>query len=139
MLIGVTIIGKDVYPFSHYPMFAMPHRLSRVKVYRIALEDYNGQIQWWKHEAYRYPEVFGKKLAEYYKEAETQNPKTAMLYLMQKQRLLLELVRLIELQGNSGRYKTLHIVERAISNTLQITEHTVEIVPFSKLTHGRVY
>src|SRR5476649_448310 len=66
VLLMVTIVGKDFYPFSHYPMFSRLNHMNKVKIYRLALEAKNGEIEWWQHEAYRYPQIVGNKLYQLY-------------------------------------------------------------------------
>src|ERR1700761_3103559 len=94
-LLFVTIRGRDFYPFSSYPMFSWAHQLDKVQVYRIALEDEDGRITWWRHEAHRYPEFVGRALAKYDTAITNSNPQNAAFATLNKQKLLLEVRRLI--------------------------------------------
>jgi len=138
VLIIVTIIGKDFYPFSHYPMFSNKHAVNNVIVYRIALEDDNGKIEWWQHEAYRYPEFIGRKLLGNYTTCAYSNNAIEILAAkMQKRKLLRQVVRLVDMQNiKIKNYTAVHIIERRINTATQIEDKTIEVIPFNKIING---
>ena len=137
-LILVTTIGKDFYPFSHYPMFSFKRTVSKVIVYRIALEDDNGKIEWWQHEAYRYPEFIGRKLLSNYNIcAHSNNAVEILAAQMQKRKLLLHVIRLIDRQNTKLKsYMALHIIERHINSVMQIEDKTIDVISFNKIING---
>lgn len=136
-LLWVTIGRKEAFPFSWYPMYSGPNSLDKVRVFRIALEKTGGEITWWRSRFYRYPEYTGRKLKElrYMLRERVQNE---VFVLLERNRLLLEVMRLIESEeGSVINYKAFHIVERTISDSLEITDRTVEVVSFTELRNGK--
>jgi hypothetical protein len=138
-LLTVTLAGKDFFPFSHYPMFSAPHQLNRVKVYRIALETHDGKIEWWQHEAYRYPEFIGRKLKSLYTNAtSTIDNKTVLLATLEKRRLLCEVLRLLELGGDqAAKYRSFRIIERTVNDQFEIIDKEIDAFKFDKLRGGK--
>jgi hypothetical protein len=130
-LLFVTIRGVDAYPFSHYPMFAGRHALKNIAVIRIALEKPGGELVWWQHEANRYPEFVGRQLKAIYKTAAVSDAKTNVALALRKQKLMLEVERLLTPE-NKKNYVAFHIIERTVNNTLTITDKTVETILFNK-------
>jgi hypothetical protein len=138
-LVLVTIAGRDFYPFSNYPMFSAKHQVSNIKVFRVALETQEGKLEWWQHEAFRYPEFVGKKLKQIYDTLPGNDGKASVLANLQKYKLLAEVLRLIRLDGYAiDHYRAFHLIERTISNNLEIKDKTVEIVLFSNIKNGMV-
>jgi hypothetical protein len=138
LLVGVTIVGKDFSPFSYYPMFSGRHHLQHVKVFRLALETQNGKIEWWQHEAYRYPEFVGRQLLRFYDRLNGTDKKSTALLSLEKHKLLLEVLRIIEADGYSINYKAFHIVERTVSNNFKIVNKTMEVISFTELKRGKI-
>ena len=141
MIIGlfgfVTIKGKDLYPFSHNPMFAKPYRLNEVKIIRIALENEHHEVQWWKHKSYRYPEFIGRRLKDYHYQSIHADNHQKMVLAFKKIKLLREVFRLIELQNQTACITALHIIERTVDENLIVREQTIEIIPLSALKNGK--
>lgn len=138
MLIWTTVRGRDAFPFSHYPMFSDSTDISKVEVFRIALENSNGDIYWWKSEFYRYPEFIGRQFKKLYY-AEGDLTQKAFINL-EKQRLLAEVVRLIELEDKTlESVRNLHIVKRRASSQQQksgeisVKDEIIEIIPLGKI------
>lgn len=134
VLTWVTVTGKDLYPFSSYPMFSAGSK-PPVKVIRLALEDRYGNITWWRSRFYRYPEFSGKKLAPFYQAGSSEKAHPAII--LAKAKLLNELIRLINTNEECSDYKALHIIERTITESLQITERTLEIIQIDAIGNGR--
>jgi hypothetical protein len=134
VLAWVTVSGKDVYPFSSYPMFSAGSK-PPVKVIRLALEDEHGNITWWHSRFYRYPEFAGKKLASFYQENSSEKAHPAIT--LAKAKLLKELTRLINKEEECSDYKAFHIIERTITEGLQVTERTLEIIKIDAIENGR--
>jgi hypothetical protein len=78
-------------------MFSTISSIENIVVYRLAFEKQDGTIEWWKSEFYRYPEFVGKKLAPVLHSSGT-NHKTTIVSLLQKNKLLLDVIRLMELE-----------------------------------------
>jgi len=134
VLTWVTVTGKDLYPFSSYPMFSACNK-PPVKVIRLALEDRHGNITWWRSRFYRYPEFAGKKLVSFYQASSSEKAHPAII--LAKAKLLKELTRLINIDEECSDYKALHIIERTITESLQITERTLEIIQIDAIGNGR--
>ncbi|CAN5305394.1 hypothetical protein BH09BAC6_BH09BAC6_10110 [soil metagenome] len=132
ILLLVTLAARDIYPFSHYPMFAGRHQMDRVKVIRLALETETGEIEWWQHEAYRYPEMAGRKLSQLHTGIPT------ALTTIQQHKLLLEILRLLASTHQPVKYKAFHLIERTVNADFTITNKTVEIISFNQLQRGKI-
>ncbi len=134
VLVWVTITGKDLYPFSSYPMFSAGNK-PPLKVIRLALEDEHGNITWWRSRFYRYPEFAGKKLGGFYQANSSE--KTHPAIILAKVKLLKKLIKLVGKEEEYTDYKALHIIERTITDGLQITERTLEIIRMDTIGNGR--
>ena len=133
-LLCVTVRGREAWPFSHYPMFAQPHTLAQVEVFRVARETADGEIIWWRSRFYRYPERLGRDL----RQAQTLAQHNAALPLLEQRRLLAEAARLIRLEeGGASRYRALRIVRRTAAfdrqQQLVVGEETIATVSFDSL------
>jgi len=137
ILFWVTIIGKDIFPFSHYPMFSNLHHVSKVKVFRLALETQNGNIEWWKSEFYREPEFIGAMIKQYYW-AMKANKIPKPILLLWRNKLLIKVLYLVKAEhGSIKNYKAFHIIMRTINN-MEITNKTIEIISFKTLVNETV-
>jgi hypothetical protein len=47
------LLGRDAWPFSHYPMFAARATVADLVVFRIAIEDREGRVRWWRPRFFR--------------------------------------------------------------------------------------
>lgn len=132
VLIWVTILEKEAFPFSFYPMFSVLHKLEKVSVYRIALENEKGEIEWWKSEFYRYPEFIGKNLKQITEEInrETTNK---IFFVLARKKILKNVLFLLELEDLKKKYVAFHIVERKIESKLLIKDYTVAVIGFKEL------
>lgn len=136
ILLWVTIRQKDAFPFSWYPMYSGSHSLDKVNVFRVALQKQEGGITWWQSRFYRYPEYVGRKL-QGLRQAKAGTQKEVFV-LLERNRLLLEVLRLIESEEGSAKdYTAFHIVERTVNNNLAITDRTIGIISFSELRNGK--
>jgi len=135
ILLWVTIRQKDAFPFSWYPMYSGAHALSKINIVRIALQQQDGSITWWQSRFYRYPEYTGRKLQGLQRMKGTKNE---VFVSLERNRLLLEVLRLIESeQGSAKDYTAFHIVERTVNDNLVIADRTVAVVSFSELKNGK--
>jgi hypothetical protein len=133
LLLWVTFAGKELYPFSYYPMYSAPHDLKSISVFRIALEKKDGSIVWWQSEFYRYPEYSGRKLQQLWQARENNQQKKIFLQLEQ-QRLLISVLQIMEKENiNTGEYNAFHIIERTINADLQPVDKTIEVIPLNRL------
>src|SRR5580704_15937894 len=56
---GLAIVLKrDLWPFSHYPMFSGRSSLCSVRAFRVLLEYNNGTVAWWVPDCYSYTKSF---------------------------------------------------------------------------------
>jgi hypothetical protein len=137
ILLWVTIRQKDAFPFSWYPMYSGTHALDKISIVRIALQQQDGGVAWWQSRFYRYPEYTGRKLRAL-QQAINSGTKNDVFVLLERNRLLLEVLRLIESeQGSAKDYTAFHIVERTVNNNLAITDRTIGIISFSELRNGK--
>lgn len=105
----VTFHGRDIWPFSHYPMFSGLKTRAEVEIYRVALETADGELHWWRSRFYRYPERVGRD----WQQAEFLGRRSPALTLLERRRLLAEVIRLLQLEeGDVSRYSALYIVRR---------------------------
>ena len=56
--------GRDLWPFSHYPMFSSLRSLDDVVVFRIAIEDASGRVDWWRPRFFRMQDRLAVRFAE---------------------------------------------------------------------------
>lgn len=137
VLLWVAISGKEAFPFSAYPMYSGLHSPGKVNVIRIALQQQDGRLTWWKSRFYRYPEYTARKLQELH-QAMKQDKQKEVFALLERNRLLHEVLRLIESEeGSIHRYQAFHIVERRGNEKLEIREQTLAVISFSELRHGK--
>ena len=126
--IHVTLVGRDAWPFSHYPMFSGPKDLSQVEIFRVALETAEGEVVWWRSRFYRYPEHIGSEL----RRAAARGKRKHF------QKYLVEVVRLIRLEdGDAARYRAVHIIRRTAfegpGRALVIDDQTVATFPIEDI------
>lgn len=124
VLILISLLDKEAFPFSHYPMFSRLYRIDQVVIYRIAIENEKGEIKWWTSKFHKYPEKAGKKLNTL-KDSQTYQDPSLLLY---RNKILFEIKRLIALEHQN--VKAIHIVERSIEPNFSVKDKTIEIVPF---------
>ncbi|MBS1522336.1 MAG: hypothetical protein JST50_15150 [Bacteroidetes bacterium] len=133
LLLWVTIAGKELYPFSHYPMYSGPHDLKNIGVFRIAIEKKDGNIVWWQSEFYRYPEYSGRKLQQLW-EARNNNQQQEVFLQLERHRLLISILQIMKKENiNADEYNAFHIIERTINSDLKPVNKTVEIIPLNRL------
>ena len=137
ILVVVTIAGKDYWPFSHYPMFSVEQKLEDVKIWRLALEDKHGNIEWWQSRFFRYPEFTGRKLQKIYN-LNVQGKKLTAFVNIERDRLLKSVLKLIDKEYTGNTYTAIHIIERTVSRSLEVQEHTIDIVPIAQLNVGNI-
>lgn len=139
VLIWVTINGKDIWPFSHYPMFAEPANLDNLLVVRLALETREGELIWWRSRFYRYPEFVGRKLKRTY-QLEREQSRFSALAPLERRKYLAEVIRLIRFEeGTIDQYSAIHLIQRTASadpaHGLIIREQSLARIPLSELRH----
>jgi hypothetical protein len=127
--------GADAWPFSHYPMFSGPINVAQVCVFRLALETIDGERIWWQSEFFRYPEFVGRMLKRTYQLEQHGGP-TAAWALLERQRYLAEVLRLLEEEtGTLERYRAFHLVQRTVNSgsakELSVNEQTVLTIPLA--------
>ena len=133
VLLWVTVMQKEAYPFSYYPMYSSPHQVSGVSVYRIAFKKQDGTMTWWESEFYRYPEYVGRKLKQL-RTISSGADETDVFLRLEQTRLLISILRIAEGEGvQIGNYKTLCIVERTITTDLKPKDHIIEQIPLENL------
>jgi hypothetical protein len=57
-----TILQRSAWPFEAYPMFSTPFIPEKLKVFRIAYEDENGTMQWWRPHNYKFQQILGSEV-----------------------------------------------------------------------------
>ncbi|HEY9000079.1 MAG TPA: hypothetical protein VIM89_01910 [Mucilaginibacter sp.] len=133
LLLWVTIAGKELYPFSYYPMYSAPHDLKNISVFRIAIEKKDGGIVWWQSEFYRYPEYSGRKLQQLWA-ARINNQQQEIFLQLEQYRLLISVLQIMEKENiNTHEYSAFHIIERTINANLKPVNKTIEIIPLNRL------
>jgi hypothetical protein len=138
ILIWVTIAKKDFFPFSWYPMYSATYRADQVRVLRIALQDANGDITWWKTKYYRYPEFVARKL-DILMQAPANSKVGDGINLLAQKRLLDEVLRLIEQEeGSLKNHTAFLIIERRVDAALQVCDIVRKAILFSEIRHGMV-
>jgi hypothetical protein len=64
LLVWVTVSGRDLWPFSAYPMFARPiDAEAEIVVFRLAVEQSDGSRRWWRTEDPTDQEEIGRSFA----------------------------------------------------------------------------
>ncbi len=138
VLIVVTIIGKDFWPFSHYPMFSVEQKMEDVKVVRLALEDEHGNVEWWRSRFFRYPEFTGRKLQKIYN-MNVQGKKLTAFINVERDKLLRSVLKLVEKEGfGINKYAAIHVIERTVTNSFEVKEKTIDIIPIAELNAGSI-
>jgi hypothetical protein len=56
-----TIFQLNAWPFDCYPMFSKRLQPERLTFFRIAYQDRNGRLVWWKPHYYKLIETFGQE------------------------------------------------------------------------------
>jgi hypothetical protein len=59
--IVATIFQLNAWPFDSYPMFSMPTQAETLTFIRIAYEDKDSRLHWWKPHYYKLVETFGQE------------------------------------------------------------------------------
>lgn len=135
-LLWVTVMQKEAYPFSYYPMYSSAHQLNDISVYRIAFKKQDGTMTWWESEFYRYPEYVGRKLKQLHVINGNLAKRDVFLRLEQT-RLLISVLRIAEEEGVlMDNYTTLCIVERKITTDLGPEDDVIETIPLDNLRDG---
>lgn len=62
-----TILQLNAWPFDCYPMFSRRVRPEALTFFRIAYQDQNGQLLWWKPHYYKLVETFGQEAQAYFR------------------------------------------------------------------------
>jgi hypothetical protein len=138
ILIWVTIGKKDLFPFSWYPMYSGAYRAQQVRVLRIALQDKDGGITWWKTKYYRYPEFTARKLDKLM-QATVNHQIESSINLLGQKRVLAEVLRLIEQEeGSLKNHIAFLLIERRTDASLQVSEVVLKTFLFSEIRHGLV-
>ena len=136
MLVWATIRGRDVYPFSHYPMFSNRGSIEKAEIFRLALETADNEVYWWKSEFYRYPEYVGRKLRELYRaEKRFDNPNPFIE--LKKRQFLVEVLRLIKTENKTiENLQAIRIVKRNIAEKNQnliINDEIIDVFAVSEI------
>ena len=137
ILIGVTIAGKDFWPFSHYPMFSIEQKMEDVKVWRVALEDKNGHIEWWQSKFFRYPEFTARKLQKIYR-LNIEGKKLTAFINIERNKLLNAVIKQVAREQPENSYIAIHIIERTVVNTFEVNEQTIDTIPLAELKSGSI-
>jgi hypothetical protein len=99
MFFSVTLLRREAWPFTRYPMFSHYRDPRDVCVICIALENSDGNLTWWRPHFYRYPDILGRKLVP-------DDPSLRLKYVS-------EVLRLVRLEkGATDSYRAIHILER---------------------------
>ncbi len=137
VLAGVTIAGKDFWPFSHYPMFSIKQNLKDVKIWRVALEDKDGDIKWWQSTFVRYPEFTGRKLQKIYG-LNMEGKKLSVFINVERDKLLKAVMKQVAHEQPESNYTAIHIIERTVADTFKISEKTIDTIPLPQLNGGSI-
>lgn len=138
MLLWVTILKKDLFPFSWYPMYSAQYKAQQVRVVRIALQDKNGGVNWWNSKYYRYPEFTARKLDKLMQLTFNNNIEGTVNLLEQK-RLLAKVLQLIEQEeGTLKDYSAFLIIERRVDAALNVHDTIQKTFLLSEIRHGMV-
>lgn len=135
VFIGVTIAGKDYWPFSHYPMFSAKQKIKDITVWRIALEDSEGNMDWWQSKFFRYPEFTGRKLQKIYA-LHIEGKKLEIFIHIERNKLLNAVMMHIMREQPECNYSAIHIIERKVANSFDVIDKTIDIIPIEQLNCG---
>lgn len=108
-----------------------------VKVWRVALEDKDGNIKWWRSKFLRYPEFTGRKLQRIY-ELSINGKKLTSFVNIERDKLLKAVVKEIAREKPENLYVAIHIIERTMSDAFQVIEKTIDTIPLAQLNSGNV-
>lgn len=133
----VTIAGKDFWPLSHYPMFSIRQKMVDVKVWRIALEDNKGNVEWWRSEFIRYPEFAGRKLQKIYS-LQLAGKKPLTFIDVERNKLLTVVMQHVVREQRDNKYSAIHIIERMMTDSLTVNDKTIDIIPLEQLNRGAI-
>ena len=136
-LIGVTVTGKDFWPFSHYPMFSTGQKIEDIKVWRIALEDNDGNVEWWQSKFFRYPEFAGRKLQKIYS-LNIGGKQLDAFINVERNKLLTAVMMHVALEQPQRSFSAIHIIERKVTVFFKVDEKTIDIVPLEQLKLGSI-
>jgi len=64
VLVWISVVGRDRWPFSCYPMFSIKMDDRHLSVFSVALDQGEGGITRWKPEFHRLPRAFDKAFRE---------------------------------------------------------------------------
>lgn len=134
-LIGVTLVGRDFWPFSHYPMFSIQQKMEDITVWRIALEDNKGKIEWWQSKFFRYPEFAGRKLQKIYG-LNIKGKKLEAFINIERNKLLKAVMMHIKQEQPEHHYSAIHIIERKVNDSLNVNDKTIDIISLEQLNLG---
>ncbi len=132
---GVTVAGKDFWPLSHYPMFSIKQKIEDIKVVRIALEDSEGNINWWQSKFFRYPEFTGRRLQKIYA-LHIEGKKLKTFINIERNKLLKTVMMHIMQEQPQCNYSAIHIIERKVTNSFDVIDKTIDIIPIEQLNRG---
>jgi hypothetical protein len=59
--VAATIFQLNAWPFDCYPMFSKRLQPERLTFFRIAYQDRNGRLRWWKPHYYKLVETLGQE------------------------------------------------------------------------------
>jgi hypothetical protein len=118
---SVTLLRREAWPFTRYPMFSRYRDPRQVCVICIALETPDGNLTWWRPHFYRYADIFGRKLAS--------DDLSLRLWCAS------EILRLVRLEGHPESYRAVHIVERRWIDS-SIRDRTLAKVAVTGHTHA---
>lgn len=139
-LIAVTMVGKDFYPFSHYPMFSKRFSLHQLVVYRIQLEFEHGSIEWMKSKFYRYPGELSKRLAQLHNKKINNAVQKEILCLQES--FLLEQVLKTYCPGKENFKKkpvAIKLIQRSIDAKGQIVDLEIKKIKLRSEDHGNIF
>jgi hypothetical protein len=132
----VTITGRDLWPFSAYPMFSRRARLADAVVYRVAFQHGDGQRRWWKPHFFRDAERVGALLAGAAPRPGESAAENAALALRRRV-ILRHVVRLAALAGDTIEPSTdLVVICRRVDSTSHpwsIDDRIIDVVPRTEL------
>jgi hypothetical protein len=111
----LTLAGKDLWPFTRYPMFSGYRDPAGLRVVCLALETRDGNLQWWRPRFFRYADKLGRKLAG-------ANVELTLWCVGEA----LRLIRLEE--GGTLRYQAVRVVERRWVNS-DSQDRTIARIP----------
>lgn len=118
-LIGVfvllTLMRRDAWPFTRYPMFSRYRRSHDIRIVCVALEREDGILVWWRPRFHRYSDGLAGKLAAQSEEESAAGVEQA--------------TRLLKLEhGDISWWKAVHVRERRWVNGSPL-DRTVFTIP----------